>query len=214
MAYDFDGATNYLSKASVGNFMLDYPISMFLRLNPEGFAASAVGLCYILESASYNHYALYKYATTSSASLSVFNIAAIPGDNNALAVGTWAAVGGASSASNAHAIYVDADKNTSTASKAFQLATAVQIAARNVSGVWQTFLDGKVASAAIWAAALSDAEFISLYKGFSPRRIRPQSLKFYAPLVRDLSIIQGAGLGSLTNTNAAAVSPHPRTYGI
>jgi hypothetical protein len=41
-------------------------------------------------------------------------------------------------------------------------------------------------------------------------RVRPQNLKFYAPLIRNLVDIKG-GL-TITNNNTATVSEHTRVY--
>ena len=50
----------------------------------------------------------------------------------------------------------------------------------------QNYCDGSLAEAAIWNAALSDAEVAALATGVSPLLVRPGSLVFYAPLARDL----------------------------
>jgi len=70
------------------------------------------------------------------------------------------------------------------------------------------FLNGSIAEAAIWNAALTDAEIASLAAGFTPDQIRPQSLQFYAPLVRDLVDVRGGR--TITNVNSATVATHPR----
>jgi hypothetical protein len=72
------------------------------------------------------------------------------------------------------------------------------------------FMDGLIAEVGIWNAALTAAEIASLAKGMTPEKIRPQSLVFYAPLVRDL-IDQKGGL-TITNNNGATVANHPRVY--
>jgi hypothetical protein len=46
--------------------------------------------------------------------------------------------------------------------------------------------------------------------GMTCDKIRPQSLVFYAPLVRDLIDVKG-GL-TITNNNTATVANHPRVY--
>lgn len=78
------------------------------------------------------------------------------------------------------------------------------------STAWGAFMDGDISEAAIWSVALTDAEVNSLGKGFSPRRIRPQSLIFYAPMIRTLQDIKN-GI-TLTNNNSATVANHPRVY--
>lgn len=70
--------------------------------------------------------------------------------------------------------------------------------------------DGLISEAAIWNVALTDDEVASLAKGFKPTRVRPQSLVFYAPLVRDLQDLTGAL--TITNNNTATVAEHPRVY--
>ena len=72
------------------------------------------------------------------------------------------------------------------------------------------FLTGDIAEIGIWNAALTAAEIASLAKGMTCDKIRPQSLVFYAPLVRNL-IDQKGGL-TITNNNGATVAAHPRIY--
>ena len=84
---------------------------------------------------------------------------------------------------------------------------AVAALARNTLSA---FFNGRVAEAAIWTAALDDAEVASLAKGMSPSLIRPQSLMYYAPLIRDINDIRG-GI-AITNNNGATVADHPRVY--
>jgi hypothetical protein len=76
----------------------------------------------------------------------------------------------------------------------------------NTTSTW----DGLIAEASIYNAALTAAEIASLSKGMTCDKIRPQSLVFYAPLVRAL-IDQKGGL-ALTNNNGATVANHPRVY--
>ena len=71
-------------------------------------------------------------------------------------------------------------------------------------------MDGCLAEVGIWNAALTAAEIASLAKGMTCDKVRPQSLVFYAPLVRDLIDTKG-GL-TITNNNTATVATHPRVY--
>ena len=72
------------------------------------------------------------------------------------------------------------------------------------------FMDGLIAEVGIWNVALTAAEIASLAKGMTCDKVRPQSLVFYAPLVRDLNDQKG-GL-TIINNNAATVAAHPRIY--
>jgi hypothetical protein len=72
------------------------------------------------------------------------------------------------------------------------------------------FLSGGIAEVGIWTAALNADEIKSLAAGMTCDKVRPQSLVFYAPLVRDLVDAKG-GL-TITNNNTATVANHPRVY--
>jgi uncharacterized protein (DUF736 family) len=72
------------------------------------------------------------------------------------------------------------------------------------------FFNGLIAEVGVWNAALTAAEIASLAKGMTCDKVRPQSLVFYAPLVRNLQDVRG-GL-TITNNNTATVANHPRVY--
>lgn len=115
-------------------------------------------------------------------------------------------------ASNAsRTVYLDGGgkvENTTNRPSAINITrTAIGALARSPLAA---FFDGRVAEVGIWNAALTDGEVASLAKAVSPRLIRPQSLVFYAPLVRDLMDLR-ASL-ALTNNNSATVTNHPRIY--
>jgi len=68
----------------------------------------------------------------------------------------------------------------------------------------------RAAEVGIWNVALTADEIASLAKGMTCDKVRPQSLVFYAPLVRNLQDVRG-GL-TITNNNTATVAVHPRVY--
>lgn len=69
--------------------------------------------------------------------------------------------------------------------------------------------NGQIAECGIWDVVLSDEEIASLADGISCNKVRPQSLRFYAPLVRDI-FDYSRGL-TLTNVSTT-VAEHPRIY--
>ncbi len=70
------------------------------------------------------------------------------------------------------------------------------------------YFSGRIAEVGIWNAALTAAEITALSKGYSPQLIRPQSLVFYAQLIRDEDYDKVGGL-SLTPFNTPTIAPHP-----
>lgn len=79
-----------------------------------------------------------------------------------------------------------------------------------VRGNVVNYFSGTMADLGVWTVALTADEIGSLAKAASCRLIRPQSLVFYAPLIRDL--IDYKGGRTITNNGAATVASHPRVY--
>lgn len=78
-----------------------------------------------------------------------------------------------------------------------------------------SYFKGHISDVAIWSAALNTDEINSLAKGFSAKRIRPQSLEYYVPLVRNL--YEYNSNISVTSTeisggSAPTVTTHNRIY--
>lgn len=116
---------------------------------------------------------------------------------------------------NASSIFLDGVKTTGVTTNVMVGSTAMKQltvgAYVSFSGVYQEFVNGSIAMVAYWGAALTDDECIALSKGFSPKRIRPQSLRKYLPLVRDaVELKTGA---TVTTNGSPGVTAHPRTYG-
>jgi len=108
-------------------------------------------------------------------------------------------------------VYLDGGNSATSTGLALNPApTRINIGARFAASSAGLFMDGRIAEVGIWNAALTTAEIASLAKGMTCDKVRPQSLVFYAPLVRDL-IDQKGGL-TITNNNGATVANHPRVY--
>lgn len=103
---------------------------------------------------------------------------------------------------------------TAAAANTTSLATSgvnlVVIGAWNNGGAYAGQVNANISEAAIWSVALTAAEITSLAKGFSPRRIRPQSLEFYCPLIRNTQDLRKGITFTTVGTPTAAV--HPRVY--
>jgi hypothetical protein len=127
------------------------------------------------------------------------------------AINTWCHLGGVAAADADGRLYANNVKSTSTTSVTFANGNVV-IGAHFSLGAGASYLSGQVSHCAVWDVALTDDEFTSLFRGFSPRRIRPQNLKFYAPLVRQNIDIRG-GI-SLTPNGSPTSADHPRSYGL
>jgi hypothetical protein len=88
--------------------------------------------------------------------------------------------------------------------------TNINIGANFTNTATAGWLEGIIAEVGAWNVALTQSEIISLAKGVTCNKIRPQNLVFYAPLVRDLIDTKGGLI--LTANNGPTVTAHPRVY--
>lgn len=92
------------------------------------------------------------------------------------ACGVWV------SSTERHAYLSGGFKGTNTNSRDYNNTSPVVQVGRATDSTSQLHYDGLLADAAIWSAALTDAEVRQLAQGVSPLLVRPQSLAAYWPL--------------------------------
>jgi hypothetical protein len=131
--------------------------------------------------------------------------------NNATA-NEWTHLTGVFTSLSSRSVYANgALQNTITTTiSSIQPFTRTTIAADVDGGAVGTYWGGAIAEVGVWSVALTSDEIASLSKGVSCDKVRPQSLVFYAPLIRAINDI-ARGI-SISNTNSATVSDHPRIY--
>lgn len=122
-------------------------------------------------------------------------------------INTWHHVCFVCSSSTSRIIYKDGVAGTTSATDDTPT-SLTRLLIGNDGGT--SIFDGYISDVAIWSAALNTGEINSLAKGFSAKRIRPQSLEYYAPLVRNL--YEYNTNTALTNNNTATVTTHNRIY--
>lgn len=61
----------------------------------------------------------------------------------------------------------------------------------------------------MWQATLTAEEIASIAKGMTCDKVRPQSLVYYTPLIRD---IQDLARGMTLTDTSTTVANHPRVY--
>jgi hypothetical protein len=122
---------------------------------------------------------------------------------------TWNHAAGVWTGLNNRTAYINGgNSSTNTSTQNNITLTRSQIGANATNATNR--MNGLIAEVGLWNAALTTAEIDSLAKGMTCDKVRPQSLVFYAPLVRDLTDQKG-GL-TITNNNGAPVANHPRIY--
>jgi hypothetical protein len=126
-------------------------------------------------------------------------------------VDQWSHVAGVFTSTTNRTIYVGGISRATNAGNtgAQNNFTEIIIGARRSTTI-ALYYTGRLADVGIYSAALTADEIASLAKGMTCDKVRPQSLVFYAPLVRDL--IDAKGGLTITNNNTATVANHPRVY--
>jgi len=216
MAYSFNGSTQYLRAQYNTNSLLGaWPCTIFCRAKSSDLANSQVAASWIYANSPYNGLLMILAGAIASdpSSFSRFGVASVNGAT--YDSGAWIAFAGRGSSNTVFDVDVDGAVVTGpTTSTSWANSSDVQIGARLTPSI-SLPLTGSVAAVAIWDVALTDADVAQLVAGFSPRRVRPQSLRWYAPLVRDLSVVKQAvnPISALAGTASPTVSDHPRSYG-
>ena len=212
MAYNFVQANS--SRIIISNSLVtSVPITLSAWIRRDAVATGTRTI--FLLSASNDEISLRLTSSNTLQSLMFFAGGggfAISTNGNIIAASTWTHVAARYSLSGSRltiSVYVNGVKGTdgSSAVTFSQGAlTGMQIASYGGTAVF----GGDIADAGAWNTALSDTEIVSLSQGISCRNVNPQSLRFYAPLIRNPNDIRNNR--TLTLVNSPTVSSHPRIY--
>jgi hypothetical protein len=214
MAYEFNGTNQYLSMAAAS--VTTAPITLACWFYPTDTNLLYALMCLNSTSTTDRH-VLYARGEVAGDPIRIQSTEGGVSSNADTSAGftssTWQHACGVVSAPASRTAYLNGgNSGTNTTSASPLNITQQSIAAQRFNSFpnGTSFLGGLIAEVGIWNAALTAAEIASLAKGMTCDKIRPQSLVFYAPLVRDL-IDQKGGL-TITNNNAATVADQPRVY--
>jgi len=212
MAYDFDGINQSLTRASAP--VTAVPLTMACWFNPDLLQDAALCAVESVSTVAGNSswFALFAGLTGVVAASTVQNGMQSTAITTATyTTGSWNHCCGVFSATNSRTIYLNGSNAVTNTTNRIPTATPeTVIGARRVVSALGSYFNGKIAEFGIWNAALTAQEVASLAKGMTCDKIRPQSLVFYVPLVRELQDVR-QGL-TITNNNGATVTQHPRVY--
>ena len=132
--------------------------------------------------------------------------------SNSYSLNAWQHVCGVATSSTDRKSYLNGDtanKGTSTTSSVPSSLNRVSLGLWFGSGAFDQVVGG-IAECAIWSVALTEPEVVSLSKGISANRVRPQSLVFYFPGIRNVVDLKNAA--AITSIGSPGVIAHPRIY--
>ena len=212
MAYDFDGTDDYIEALSAPATAA--PLTMACWFNVDNVTANHV-LMSLTDGTDSNRFFLaaqgaaagdpVRASTTGGGTTTQANSA------TGFTANTWHhAVGRYNSATNRRAYIDGVGGTTGTTNVTPTGIDEIMLGATWTGGVRGAFTNGRIAEAAIWNVGLNDDEIASLADGFRPSLIRPSSLVFYAPLVREIADYRG---GISLTVSGALVAAHTRRIG-
>jgi hypothetical protein len=217
MAYDFTAASSqYLSTANAPITNFPCTIACWYRIKSTSISCVLISLDSGATSRiqlSVNGITTPKRAVQLATVDSSGNIGIVPVNENSYNINTWYHACGVYENSTTLSSYFNGLSGISTGGSGLVSVTGINkilIGSRTSAGTIGGYHDGNIAEVGIWNAALTAAEVASLAKGMTCDKVRPQSLVFYAPLVRDL--IDAKGGRTITNNNGATVANHPQVY--
>lgn len=212
MAYDFNGTTQYLSVSSAP--VTAVPFTMAAWFNSDSITTSQAIVSLDNATTSFQGYRLLAMGAIAGDPVRADTGGAVPNAAADSSIGytanTWNHAAGVFTQPSV-SVFLNGSANTVASNFViYPTVNRFNIAARLSLGAPGSSFDGRIAEVGIWNAALTAAEIASLSRGMTCDKVRPQSLVFYAPLIRDLQDTRG-GL-SITNNNGATVANHPRVY--
>jgi hypothetical protein len=212
MAYDFNGTTQYLSVSSAP--VTAVPFTMAAWFNSDSITTSQAIVSLDNATTAFQGYRLLAAGAIAGDPVRADTGGAVPNTAADSSIGytanTWNHAAGVFTQPSV-SVFLNGSANTVASNfSTYPIVNRIDIGARLSSGASGALFDGRIAEVGIWNAALTAAEIASLAKGMTCDKVRPQSLVFYAPLVRNL--IDAKGGLTITNNNAATIADQPRVY--
>jgi hypothetical protein len=216
MALDFNGTTQYLSRTSA--VVTGYPVTMACWANVDNLTARH-GLMQLRRSADgFSDIVLVADGASADKILAAVEVPPEGYDaatTAAFTANTWFHAAGVFASDTSRSAFLNGgSKGTDTMSLVLETLNATQIGQWNYNdGVQLNYTNGRIAEAAIWNVALTDAEVSLLALGYSPLFVRPGSLVSYWPIIGryspEIDVVGGLGL---TLNAAPAVAEHCRIF--
>ena len=217
MAYEFfnvnGNGSDYIQATAS---LFSYPFTINFWFYPTVSAVGTLAMFTLHNTTDSQRFSVQINTITSRLQFNAFTTAnanAVAGANYTLNAWNMATAVGTSSTSRT--VYINGNNAaTNTTSRAVTTPTRWLLASSySVGGGISSQYEGRISEVGIWNAALTTADINSLYAGMRSSSVKPQNLKVYAPLIRDISD-QTSSTTSFSNTlTDTIVAVHSRRYG-
>ena len=213
MAYNFTNLTASTSTIQALGSFFSYPLTINCWFYPTitgigslhlvSFVENTASVVHLLRLDSNTNLVQYNTGTPLSASSSA-----------SYTTNTWNMATAVGTSATSRTVYLNAaNSGTQTTSRTPTTPDRVCIGFARLSGIDTPTMEGYIAEVAIWNATLTTDELTSLYKGTKADQIRPQNLKFYMPLVRNIYDETASTTGITYEFGANPEVNHVRRYG-
>jgi hypothetical protein len=213
MAYNFTNQTASTSKIRALGSFFSYPLTINCwfyptitgvgRLNLVSFVENTASVVHMLRANSDTNIVEYNTNTPLSASSSA-----------SYTTNTWNMATAVGTSATSRTVYLNAaNSGTQTTNRVPTTPDRVCIGFSRTAGSDIPSMEGYIAEVAIWNVTLTTDELTSLYKGTKADQIRPQNLKFYMPLVRNIYDETASTTGITYEFGANPEVNHVRRYG-
>lgn len=210
MARLFNGSTEFLRIASALGLVEPFTVALFCK--PTNLTTTGTLFCLCNNGSSDAHYVIFRGATSDFFSAASNDQGVSSGEAQAPGAGdaNWSSIVGQWAASNSRRGYRNGAAGTSETTNVTPTGLD-EINIGRYSAASGSYAAATLQAIAAWSIAdLTAGEVAAMNVGFPPRRVRPQSLVFYVPLVREVIDMRGAAAFA---TATGAVAEHHRAYG-
>ncbi len=214
MALDFDGTDDFLESSTLPIASATYPITMACWFNVDNTTASHTLIALDSNGGSRRVMMQADGATAGDPVVAyAFDSAGNQaGSATGFSAGSWHHGVAIFSANNARYAGIDGTLGSVQSTTRSASWNRFKLGARTSAGANGSFCNGRIAEAGVWNAVLDAAEIAALAKGIPPRFVRPSSLVFYAPMVRDF-LDHRNGIVLTENGGGLAIATHCRRIG-
>ena len=213
MAYNFLNQTVSESKITALGSFFSYPLTINCWFYPTISGVGTMNLVELCENTASVVHMLRLNSTTNVVQYNTSTPASAT-SSASYTTNTWNMATAVGTSATSRTVYLNAgNAGTQTTSRTPTTPDRVCIGFSRISGIDSSNYEGYLAEVAIWNVTLTTDELSSLYTGTKANQIRPQNLKFYMPLVRN---IYDATASTTSITSGFTANPevnHVRRYG-
>ena len=215
MAYNFTNYTGSISFSKItatGSFF-SYPLTINCWFYPTVDGIGSMSLVELVENTASNYHLLQVNSNTNTVRYGT-GTPFFATSSASYTTNTWNMATAVGTSATSRTVYLNAaNSGTNTTSRVITTPNRVCMGFARSFGSDTPSYEGYLAEVAIWNVTLTTDELSSLYTGTKANQIRPQNLKFYIPIVRNIYDATASTTGITYEFDPNPEVNHVRRYG-